>query len=85
MAQYPFIGDDALAEITWRFYSSADQSWRWQRLGSDKAVVESSSRSYLHYEACVADAEQHGYHFMPSPQSTRAPSRLRKPGRFSGR
>jgi len=50
----------------WRFYSTADQRWRWQRLAFDGSVVEQSASAYKHYEGCLANACERGYVFLPS-------------------
>jgi hypothetical protein len=59
--------------LIWRFYSGPDHRWRWQRLSFDKAVVQQSETGYKEYEACLANAREHGYVFQPS-QSTRPES-----------
>ncbi len=58
--------------LIWHFYSTADLSWRWERLKSDRTIIARSSRAYTAYEDCLADAEEHGYRFSPS-QSSRPP------------
>lgn len=61
----------------WRFYSDAAHHWRWQRLAFDGTVIEHSKSGYSQYEACVADAGEHGY--VPAPSlSTQAASGLPK-------
>ena len=72
--------------LTWRFYLGPDHEWRWQVLAFDQTVVEASEGGYKEYESCLANAEQHGYHFSPS-QSTRPaqdlPRKQRKSYQFS--
>jgi len=52
--------------LIWRFYMDPAQRWRWQRLAVDRTVVETSRSGYAHYEACVANAGEHGYAAHPS-------------------
>ena len=61
----------------WHFYVDSDNFWRWQKLTDDKQRLESCVSGYGDLEACMADAELHGYRYMASPESTR-PARHRK-------
>ncbi len=49
----------------WRFFLNSEQRWQWQVLAFDQSVVKSSTAGHLTYEHCVADAERHGYRFIP--------------------
>ena len=62
-------------DLTWHFYANDERMWRWERLSADKAVVESSAALYDDYDACIADAQKHGYRYSVA-KSTRPP---RKP------
>ena len=57
----------------WRFYSDAAHHWRWQRLAFDGTVVDHSKSAYAQYEACLANASEHGYVFIP-PLTTKGTS-----------
>jgi hypothetical protein len=52
--------------LIWRFYIDPAHRWRWQRLAVDHTVVETLRSGYAHYEACVANAGEHGYAALPS-------------------
>jgi hypothetical protein len=73
------------ANLIWRFFSDSTRHWSWQQLAFDGTVVEHSKSGYLQYEACVANASEHGYKSFPalstkasstSPKVTRSPTRL---------
>jgi hypothetical protein len=55
----------------------SDHKWRWELLAFDQTVLKASAGKYKEYETCLADAEEHGYHFSPS-RSTR-PAQDRQP------
>ena len=61
----------------WRFFSDSDHQWRWERLKIDGTVLQHSKCAYPEYEACVANASQSGYVYLPS-SSTRPESPLLK-------
>lgn len=63
---------------TWRFFMGSDHKWRWQILAFDQTVLEESAGRYKQYESCLADAEEHGYHFSPSLSTRPAQDPLRK-------
>jgi hypothetical protein len=48
--------------------------WNWQQIGAGQAVVAESSKGYTNYEACLANAKDRGYVFLPA-QSKQAPGR----------
>lgn len=50
----------------WRFYLDHHRRWKWQRLSVDRTVLEESASAYKDYEACLADAREHGHVFLPS-------------------
>jgi hypothetical protein len=66
--------------LIWRFYSDSEHRWRWQHLAFDSSVLAESRASYAHYEACLANAKERGYVFLPS-LSTRPQSSSSKPRR----
>jgi len=61
----------------WRFFSDSAHRWSWQRLAFDGTVIERSKTAYSQYEACLANASEHGYVSFPS-LSTKADSRSAK-------
>ncbi|MBM3358266.1 MAG: hypothetical protein FJY54_11125 [Betaproteobacteria bacterium] len=50
----------------WRFYMDQDRRWRWQRLSTDRVVIDESRTAHKQYEGCVADAQNEGYIFHPA-------------------
>jgi hypothetical protein len=60
--------------VIWRFYMDDGQRWNWQQIGAGQAVVEASSKGYGNYEACLANAKDRGYVFLPA-QTKQAPGR----------
>ena len=50
------------------------QRWNWQQLGAGQAIVAESSKGYNDYEACVANAKDRGYVYLPA-QCKRASGR----------
>lgn len=64
----------------WRFYSTESHEWKWQQLAMDGTVLEHSKAGYTTYEACMANASQHGYVFGPA-LSTKPPRKPAKPKR----
>ncbi len=60
--------------VVWRFFQDEQQHWKWQQLSSDKSVVGESKAGYSDYEACLADARDHGHNFLPA-QAARGKSR----------
>ena len=50
----------------WRFYKDESRQWRWQQVSVSRVVLSESSRAYPAYEACVANAEEQGYVYVPS-------------------
>ena len=49
----------------WRFYTGDDSHWRWQKLSPDRTVVAESELSYPGYDACVSNACDTGYVYLP--------------------
>jgi len=76
--------DAPKANCIWRFYADSAQHWKWQRLAFDGSVIEHSKSAYSQYEACLANAREHGYVSFPS-LSTKAKSTPSKPKRSSMR
>jgi hypothetical protein len=74
--------DNPQANLIWRFFSDSTHHWKWQRLAFDGSVVEHSKSAYSQYEACLADAREHGYVSLPS-LSTKANSTSPKVKRSS--
>ena len=68
----PTVTNDSTMDLTWHFYANAEGMWRWERLSADKVVVESSAAVYDDYDACIADAQKHGYRYSLA-KSTRPP------------
>lgn len=58
--------DPPQVHLIWRFYSDSAHHWRWQQLAFDGTVVECSKSAYSQYEACLANASEHGYVSFPS-------------------
>jgi hypothetical protein len=52
--------------LVWRFYLDSAFHWRWQQLAFDGTVVAHSKSSYSQYEACLANAGEHGYVSFPA-------------------
>ena len=50
----------------WRFYRDPERLWRWQRIATDKSVIDESPAAYNEYEGCVANAAKEGYVFEPA-------------------
>jgi hypothetical protein len=50
----------------WRFYIDDKRQWRWQQLGVTRTVISESEGAYKAYEACVANAAEQGYVFVPA-------------------
>jgi hypothetical protein len=48
--------------------------WNWQQIGAGQAVVAESPKGYGNYEACLANAIDRGYVFLPA-QAKQAPGR----------
>ena len=61
--------------VVWRFYVDQEGTWRWQQLASDQSVLSDSPTAQATYDACVRDAEAHGYRFAPSQEKVILPSR----------
>lgn len=72
MLQNPSATNDSTMDLTWHFYANTERMWRWERLSADKVVVERSATVYDNYDACVADAQKHGYRYSVA-KSTRPP------------
>ena len=60
--------------IIWRFYMDSGSRWNWQQIGASQAVVAESSTGYVNYEACLANAKDRGYVYLPA-QHKQAPGR----------
>jgi hypothetical protein len=60
--------------VIWRFYMDDGRRWNWQQIGAGQAVVEASPQGYSNYEACLANAVDRGYVFLPA-QRKQAPGR----------
>ena len=60
--------------VIWRFYLDAGQRWNWQQIGAGQAVVAESPKGFSNYEACLANAIDGGYAFLPA-QKKQAPAR----------
>jgi hypothetical protein len=60
--------------VIWRFYMDGSHRWNWQQIGAGQVIVAESSRGYSNYEACLANATELGYVFLPA-QSKRAAGR----------
>ena len=60
--------------VIWRFYMDGARLWKWQQIGPSQAIVAESSEGYGDYEACLANAKDRGYVFIPA-QGKRAPRR----------
>ena len=60
--------------VIWRFYMDGGHLWNWQQIGAGQAVVAQSSSGYSDYEACLANAIDRGYVFLPA-QRKQAPGR----------
>lgn len=50
-----------LSVMSWRFYMTQNNAWRWEHLKADSSIVSRSASEYGQYQACLADAEEHGY------------------------
>jgi len=48
----------------WRFYTTEDQRWRWQKLATDRSVIEESADGFAAYESCMSNACDKGYVFQ---------------------
>jgi hypothetical protein len=57
----------------WRFYVNEKRQWQWQQLSVTREVIAESSNAYKAYEACVADATEQGYVFVPAKTKPVAP------------
>ncbi len=60
--------------VIWRFYMDDGQRWNWQQIGAGQAVVAESPKGYSNYDACLANAIDVGYVFLPA-QRKQAPAR----------
>jgi hypothetical protein len=60
--------------VIWRFYMDGGHRWNWQQIGAGQAIVAESSNGYSNYEACLANAKDRGYVFLPA-QGKQAPGR----------
>ena len=60
--------------VIWRFYMDGGHRWNWQQIGAGQAIVAESSKGYSNYEACLANAKDRGYVFLPA-QGKRSPGR----------
>ena len=60
--------------IIWRFYMDGGHRWNWQQIGAGQEVLAESSKGYANYEACLANAKDRCYVFLPA-QGKRAPGR----------
>ena len=60
--------------VIWRFYMDGGRRWNWQQIGAGQTVVAESSKGYSDYEACLANAKDRGYVYLPA-QSKQAPGR----------
>ena len=60
--------------VIWRFYLDGGSQWNWQQIGAGQSVVAESSKGYANYEACLANAKDRGYVFLPA-QGKQAPRR----------
>ncbi len=74
--------DTPKVNLIWRFYRDSARHWKWQRLAFDGTVIEHSTTAYSQYEACLANASEHGYVSFPS-LSTKAKSTPAKVKRSS--
>ncbi len=70
-AARPIIYDRSQPQIVWRFYSEPHNEWKWQRLSVVGDVITESTRGYISYDECVADAKRSGY--VSEPAQTRKP------------
>ncbi len=61
-------GEDRAASNIWRFYTTADQRWKWEHLSALRELVAESPLSYESYEQCLKSAQQNGYEFKPAHQ-----------------
>ncbi|MBE0627125.1 MAG: hypothetical protein IH606_20185 [Burkholderiales bacterium] len=52
--------------VTWRFYMDGGHQWNWQQIGAGQSVVAESSKGYTNYEACLSNAKDRGYGFLPA-------------------
>jgi hypothetical protein len=52
--------------MIWRFYVDEKHQWRWQQLSVSRAVIAESPNAYKAYEACLANASEQGYVFVPA-------------------
>ena len=60
--------------VIWRFYVDDGNRWNWQQIGAGQAVVAESAKGYINYEACLANAKDRGYVYLPA-QAKQAPGR----------
>ena len=59
-------GDEPRTNTVWRFYTTEDHKWKWQRLSVRHEVIAESSAAYKDYDSCLADAKKKGHDFLPS-------------------
>ena len=64
-----FRPENPQVNLIWRFYSDSARLWKWQRIAFDGTVIEHSKSAYSQYEACLANASEHGYESFPSLSS----------------
>ncbi len=57
------------AEHRWEFYLDARGLWCWRRLNGESSIVSDSKRCFPTRDACVADAEKHGFVDRPRRRS----------------
>ena len=60
--------------VIWRFYMDNGRRWNWQQIGAGQTIVAESAKSYSNYEACLANAIDQGYVYLPA-QAKQAPGR----------
>ena len=60
--------------IIWRFYMDDGRRWNWQQIGAGQSIVAESSKAHANYEACLANAKDRGYMYLPA-QAKQAPGR----------
>ncbi len=65
--------------IVWRFFADPSHQWQWQQLAFDGTVVGQSKTGYVQYEACVTNAEKHGYMAVPARPRSNSPNTSQLP------
>ena len=60
--------------VIWRFYMDSGSRWNWSRSVPVRKPWRWLSKGYANYEACLANAKDRGYIYLPA-QSKQAPGR----------